>query len=174
MDKLLEVDWTGLWVPTHSVAEIIIRGTLMYLGLFLLMRFAMKRQTGSFSLADVLLIVIIADAAQNGFSKQYESVTEGLILISTIIFWNFAIDWLSHKSPAFSRLVSPPPLLLIRDGQMMRKNLRQELITTEEMMSNLRQQGISEIAQVKRAYLEADGHISVIENDSSPRKSHTK
>jgi len=162
LDKLFYVDWPVMWIPTHSIAEIVVRGTFMYLGLFVLMRFVMKRQAGSFSLADILLIVIIADAAQNGFSKQYQSVTEGLVLVLTIIAWDFAIDWLSHKSRAVQRLVSPPPLLLVRDGQMLRQNLRRELITTEEMMSHLRQHGISKLAEVKRAYMEADGQISVI------------
>ena len=162
LDKLFHIDWAEMWIPTHSVSEIIVRGTLMYLGLFVLMRFVMKRQAGSFSLADILLIVIIADAAQNGFSKQYQSVTEGLVLVLTIIAWDFAIDWLAHRYRPVERLVSPPPLLLVRDGEMLRQNLRRELITTEELMSHLRQQGISKLAEVNRAYMEADGQISVI------------
>lgn len=172
MEKLFSVDWAGLWIPTHSLTEIVIRGTLMYLGLFILMRFFMKRQAGSFSLADILLIVIIADAAQNGFSKQYESVTEGLLLVLTIITWDFAIDLLAHKSKSFDRLVTPPPLLLVREGEMLRKNLRQELITPEEMMSHLRQLGIAKLTEVKRAYMESDGQISVIKykNDDAPAR----
>lgn len=164
-EKLFHVDWPALWVPTYSVAEMVIRGSMMYLSIFVLLRFVMKRQAGSFNLADILLIVIIADAAQNGFSRQYESVTEGLILVFTIIAWDFAIDWLSHKSRRFARVVSPLPLLLVRDGEMLRRNLRQELITTEEMMSHLRQQGISKLAEVKRAYMEANGQVSIIKAD---------
>jgi uncharacterized membrane protein YcaP (DUF421 family) len=164
LEKLSYIDWQEMWVPTHSIAELIVRGSVMYLGLFVLMRFFMKRQAGSFNLADILLIVIIADAAQNGFSKQYQSVTEGLVLVLTIIAWDFAIDWMSHRFRIVGRLVSPPPLLLIRDGVMLRQNLRRELITTEEMMSHLRQQGVSKLAEVKRAYMEADGQISVIKS----------
>lgn len=172
MEKLFSIDWPGLWIPTHSIAEVVFRGSLMYLGLFILLRFFMKRQTGSFSLSDILLIVLIADAAQNGFSKQYESVTEGLILVLTIVGWDFAIDWLAHKSRSFNKFVSPPPLLLVQEGKMLRQNLRQELITPEEMMSHLRQQGIEKLAEVKRAYMEADGQISIIKND--PAESHKK
>lgn len=167
MDKLFSIDWPELWIPTHSIAEMVLRGTLMYLGLFVLMRFFMKRQAGSFSLSDILLIVIIADAAQNAFSKQYESVTEGLILVLTIVTWDFVIDWLAYKSPIFNRLVSPPPLLLVQEGKMLRQNLRRELITSEEIMSHLRQQGVGTLAEVKRAYMEADGQISVIKNDTA-------
>jgi uncharacterized membrane protein YcaP (DUF421 family) len=162
MDRLFSIDWSQLVIPTHSIAEMVIRGTLMYLGLFLLMRVTMKRQAGSFSMADILLIVLIADAAQNGFANEYRSITEGLVLVATIIFWDIAIDWLGQRSRNFARFVSPPPLLLVRDGHMLRANMRQEFITPEEMMSHLRQQGIQKLAEVKRAYMEPDGQISVI------------
>jgi uncharacterized membrane protein YcaP (DUF421 family) len=162
MEKLFHIEWGELFIPTHSIAEILIRGSIMYLGIFLIMRFVMKRQAGSFNLADILLIVIIADAAQNGFAKDYKSVTEGLFLIVVIIGWDFAIDCLAHRSRRFARLVSPPPLLLVRDGMMIRQNLRQELITPDEMMSHLRQQGVTKLAEVKRAYMESDGQISVL------------
>jgi uncharacterized membrane protein YcaP (DUF421 family) len=152
-DKFLHVDWPGLIIPTHSTAEMIVRGSLMYLAIFVLMRFVMKRQAGSFNLADILLIGIIADATQNGFSREYTSITEGLVLLVTIIGWDFAIDWLVHKSRRFARLVSPAPLLLVRDGQMLRQNLRRELISTEELQSHLRQQGVSKLHEVKRAYM---------------------
>ena len=89
MEKLLQVDWAGLFIPTHSVAEMVVRGTLMYLALFLILRFLMKRQGGSIGIADLLVIIIIADAAQNAFAKEYSSVTEGVVLVLTIIFWDF-------------------------------------------------------------------------------------
>jgi uncharacterized membrane protein YcaP (DUF421 family) len=53
-----------------------------------------RRQTGGLSTPDVLLVILLADAAQNGMADQYRSVTEGVMLVGTIIFWNFAIDWL--------------------------------------------------------------------------------
>lgn len=167
MEKIFTIEWAELWIPTHSIAEMMLRGSLMYLGLFVLMRFFMKRQAGSFSLSDLLLIVLIADAAQNAFSKEYQSLTEGLILVLTIVAWDFVIDWLAYRSPVFNRLISPPPLLLVQEGKMLRRNLRQELITPEEIMSQLRQQGVGDLTEVRRAYIEADGQISVIKNDGA-------
>jgi uncharacterized membrane protein YcaP (DUF421 family) len=167
MDKIFTIDWAKLWIPTHSVAEMMLRGSFMYVGLFLLMRFVMKRQAGSFSLSDILLIVLIADAAQNALSKEYQSITEGLILVSTIVAWDFVIDWLAYKSRVFNKLLSPPPLLLVQEGKLLRQNLRRELITPEEIMSQLRQQGVGDLREVKRAYIEGDGQISVIKNDGA-------
>ena len=156
-----QLPWQEIFVPTHSVEEMILRGTLMYLGLFILMRFILKRQAGGLSIPDVLLVVILADAAQNGMAGEYRSITEGIVLITTIIFWNLAIDWLGYHVPFIERLARPAPLLLIKDGQVLRRHLRQELVTMDELLSKLREEGITSPSDVKKAYIEGDGNISV-------------
>ena len=70
----------------------------MYLGLFVIMRFMARRQAGHFGPADLLVIVLIADAAQNGLGKEYSSVTEGLALVLTIVGWEYLLDWLAWPS----------------------------------------------------------------------------
>jgi hypothetical protein len=72
----LSVDWSSVFVPAIGLAEIVVRGSLMYLGLFIILRFKARRQAGHFEPADLLVIVLIADAAQNGLGKDYGSVTE--------------------------------------------------------------------------------------------------
>src|SRR5207249_1774077 len=74
------------------------------------LRFVLKRQIGGLSPPDVLLVVLLADAAQNGMADEYRSVTEGVFVVTTIIFWNFAIDWLEYHFPAMERLLRPAPL----------------------------------------------------------------
>jgi uncharacterized membrane protein YcaP (DUF421 family) len=74
-----------------------------------MMRFILKRQSGGLSTPDVLLIVLLADAAQNGVAGEYRSVTEGILLVGTIVFWNFAVDWLEYRFPAMERLLRPAP-----------------------------------------------------------------
>lgn len=167
MDPLLKVDWAALFIPTHSVIEMIVRGTLMYLGLFVILRFVMKRQAGAIGIADILVIVLIADAAQNGFAHEYRSITEGLVLVLTIVFWDFAIDWLAYRMPSFGKLVEPSPLLLIRNGRVIQRNMSRELITLDELKSQLRSHGIERVADVRSAYLESDGQISVVPRSPS-------
>ena len=162
MYALMEIDWRVVFVPSNSVLEIILRGTLTYLALFVLMRVVLKRETGTVSLADLLMVVLIADAAQNAMASEYKSVTEGVVLVSTLIFWNYALDWLGARFPLFGRLVHPPPLKLVEDGRLLRRNMRKEMITEEEMMSHLREQGVEDVSEVKAAYMEGDGRISVI------------
>jgi uncharacterized membrane protein YcaP (DUF421 family) len=162
MSSMFQLDWQQMFVPTVPILEIVLRGTLMYLGLFLLMRFIMRRDPGDLSLADVLLVVILADAAQNGMAGEYRSITEGVILVATLICWNYALDWLAYRSPFMQRILEPPPLLLIKNGRMLKHNMRQEMITEEELRGQLRQHGVATVSEVKEARMESDGHISVI------------
>ncbi len=159
------VDWNAMFVPEHSLLEIFLRGTIMYIVLFSILRFFMKRQSGVIGIADLLVIVLIADAAQNAMANEYKSIPEGVLLVLTVVFWNFAIDWLGYHFPLLQRFTRPPPLQLIKDGQLLRRNMRQEMITREELMSQLRQQGIDDPAEVKKAFIEGDGRISIIRRD---------
>ncbi len=72
----------------------------------------LRRQAGTISISDFLVIVLIADAAQNAMGSQYQSIKEGLILVTTIVFWDYFLDWLGYKFPFFDRLLRPSPLLL--------------------------------------------------------------
>lgn len=143
----------------------------MYLALFIMLRVILKRQTGTLGMSDLLLITLLADAAQNAMAGEYKSLPDGIVLVATIIFWNYLFDWLSFKSAWFSRLIEPSPLPLIEDGKMLRRNMRQEFITEDELMMQLRQQGLEDISKVKRAFIESNGQISVIERK---QKRHNK
>ncbi len=164
MYALLAIDWKAVFVPDTSLAEIVVRGTLVYLLLFFILRF-LRREAGALGISDLLVVVLIADAAQNGMAGEYKSVTEGAALVGTIAAWDFFLDWLGFRFPAFGRLLRPAPLPLVRDGRMLRRNMRREMITEEELLSQLREQGVEGVEEVKRCCLEGDGHISVIKNE---------
>ena len=166
MDKIFQVDWQSVFVPTESLLEVIIRGTIMYLVMFALLRI-FRRQAGSFSIADLLVIVVIADAAQNGMAGDSKSVTESVLLIGTIILWDFFLDWLGFKSKIFERILESEKLQVIEDGKFLRRNMRKEMITLEELESQMRQSGIETVGEVKTAWLESDGHFSFIKKEES-------
>ena len=162
MGWLLPDDWWFLVLPDKPLAEIVARGTVMYLGLFFLLRAVLKREAGTVGVSDLLVVVLIADAAQNAMAAEYQSIPDGLVLCGTIIFWAFALDWLAYHVPAVRPWLSSPPLLLVKDGKMQPRNMRRELITEEELRSQLREQGIEDLAEVREAYIEGDGRFSVI------------
>ena len=156
------MDWGDLFGFTVSPLEIVVRGTVMYIGLFILFRVVIRRRIGAIGMADVLILVIVADAAQNGMSGDYKSISEGLLLVSTIIGWNVLVDWMAYRLPAMRRILEPPPLLLIDQGRILRRHLRHEFITQEELQSKLREHGVSSAAEVDKAYMEPDGEVTVL------------
>jgi uncharacterized membrane protein YcaP (DUF421 family) len=158
----MRIDWHAVFVPSIGLAEMVLRGTIMYLALFVILRFVGRRQAGHFGPADLLVIVLIADAAQNGLGKEYGSVTEGIVLVLTIVVWEYALDWAMWRFPALRPLLKPPGLTLVRDGKVVTEALRREMVSREELDGQLREQGVETIAEVKLARLEGDGRLSVI------------
>jgi uncharacterized membrane protein YcaP (DUF421 family) len=164
------MDWKSIFLPDISFFEIILRGSIMYIALFALLRVVLKRQTGTLGMTDLLLITLLADASQNAMAGEYKSIPDGIVLVGTLIFWNYAFDWLSFKSEWFGRLIEPPPLLLIKNGKMLRRNMKLELIKEDELMMELREQGIDDVSKVKEAFIESDGRISVIQYEERQHK----
>ena len=157
------MDWKSIFLPDTSLFEIILRGSIMYIALFAMLRIVLKRQTGTLGMTDLLLITLLADASQNAMAGEYKSIPDGIVLVGTIISWNYLFDWLSYKSEWFGRLIEPPPLPLIKNGRMLRRNMRHELITEAELIMELREQGLDDVSKVKESFIESDGRISVIQ-----------
>ena len=158
-----------------SPGELILRGSLIYWFLFFILRFVLRRDAGSLGLADILMIVLIADASQNGMSGEYKSVGEGMILVGTIVAWNYFFDWMSYRYRWFARFSEPRVVPLVRHGSVLGENLRREMLTLDELKSQLREGGVESIRDVKHARLESDGHISIIKyapSELQPKVKH--
>lgn len=145
-----------------SPLELIIRGTSVYWFIFLAYRYILRRGAGQIGFADIMLLVLIADASSLALSGTYETITEGFILISTLMFWSWLVDYASLKIKWVNRLIEPTPTLLIYNGQILHRNLRKEHLTLDDLTTQLRFNGIESATEVKRAYFEGDGEISVI------------
>jgi len=169
-----QVNWHEVFVPHTPLLEIFVRGTLVYLILFLLLRVLLKRESGTLGITDTLLIVLIADASQNAMANDYKSVSDGVFLVATLIFWSLFLNWLSYRFPLFEKLLKPRKLLLVKNGRMLKENMRKELITYSELMSEVRTNGITDLSTIKEAYMEPTGTISIITTDNSPGKREDK
>lgn len=167
---MLDIDWHGMFVPTVSLLEIVLRGSAVYLIILVLLRL-FRREAGTLGTTDLIVIVLVADAAQNAMSADYHSITEGLVLVATIFAWNYGLDWLGFRYPWAYRLLHPSPLLLVSEGRVQRRNLRSEMLTMEDLMEQLREQGVDDVRQVKKCFLEADGRLSVLKKETGDKTS---
>ena len=165
----MTIDWAGMIRPEHAL-EVFVRGSLMYLGLFTLIRTVIRRRMGSLAPSDLLVLMILSDAAQNGMTGQYNSVSDGLVLCATIVFWATAFDWLAFRFPWFRRVLEPEPLPLVEGGRFLHANMKHEMLGEKDVLSLLRESGVKDVHQVEQAYLEPDGKISVFRADEKDVK----
>lgn len=169
---MFDVSWADVFAFDTPPLEILVRGTVVYLALFTLLRGVLHREAAAIGITDLLVVVLLADAAQNAMAGSYTTVPDGILLVSTIIFWAFTLDWLGYRFPRIQHFVHPRPLPLVRDGQLLWRNLRREYITREELMSQLRLQGMDDLDDIAAAYMESDGRISFITKEQ--RAGHRK
>ena len=148
--------------PDVSPFETVVRGVFMYLSIFVLLRVILRGRTSAVSVSDILVLVLISDAAQNAMAANYVSITSGLLLVTTIVVTSLVMDWLAFRFVAMRRFVHPQHKPLVVDGRVLRKALAEELMTEEELMTQLRLNGVEDASAVKAAYLEGNGEISVI------------
>lgn len=164
MDILIDVDWQRTFTFSTPILETIIRGTVVYLALFTLLRVVLKRESGGIGTTDLLVVVLLADASQNAMADNYASIPDGLLLVSTIVGVDYILDWLAFQYAPIRRFVRPAPLKLVEDGRMLRANMRREYITEEELMSQLRHQAFDDLSRIRAVYVEGDGRFSVLQD----------
>ena len=162
---ILGFDLGAALTPDVNLLETVVRGVLMYLSIFVLLRVILRGRTSAVSVSDLLVLLLVADAAQNAMAADYQSITSGVVLVGTIVLMSFVMDWLAYRSEAVRRFVHPDRRPLIQDGRVLRRALQQELMTEEELMTQLRLNGVDDVSEVKAAYLEGNGSVSVITFD---------
>lgn len=159
---ILGFDLEKAFVPDVSVFEMVIRGVIMYLAIFILLRVVLRGRLGTMTSSDLLVLVIISDAAQNGMSGTYNSITDGIVLVATIVGMSFLFDWLGYHVSWMRRFVHPDRKPLVVDGRIIRRTLHEELMTEGELLTQIRLSGVDDLEAVKAAYLEGNGAVSVI------------
>src|SRR5687767_9346949 len=98
-------DWNSLFDPSLPLVEIFVRGTLIYLGLLVMLRVVGQREIGAIGMHDLLVIVLIAEAVQQGLTGQYRAIPDGLLLVATILGWSVAIDAIAWRWPRLGQAI---------------------------------------------------------------------
>ena len=153
---------SSVFKMTMPIVELFIRGSVMFWFLVLVFRVVLRRDVGSMGMTDFLFVVLLGDAAQNGMIGDASSATDAVVLISTLVFWNVAIDWATWRWPSLEKLFAARRLTLVRNGKRNRRNMRREFISDAELMSKVREEGLEDLSKIKAMYLESDGEISLI------------
>jgi uncharacterized membrane protein YcaP (DUF421 family) len=159
---ILGFDIGAALIPDVSIFETIVRGIVTYLAIFVMLRVVLRGRSSAVTVSDLLVFVLVADAAQNAMAADYHSVTNGIVLVGTIFGSSLVVDWLAFRFPRVQQFVHPERKPLIVNGRVVRKTLQDELMTEPELMTQLRLNGAERVEDVKCAYLEGNGEVSVI------------
>ncbi|HVK11160.1 MAG TPA: YetF domain-containing protein [Gemmataceae bacterium] len=155
-------DWAAIFVPDVSLFESVVRGTVVYFAVLVLMRVLPKRAIGSVGLSDILVLVLISECVSQALNANSPSVVNGVVTVVTLLVWDFALDWAGYRSVWVRKALEHQPVPLVRDGRTIDDKLRAERITKDELLSQLRLNGVEAVGQVKTATLEPDGTVSVV------------
>jgi uncharacterized membrane protein YcaP (DUF421 family) len=139
----------------------------MFLAINVLLRVAPKRRTGSLSPNDMIILVLIGALVRDATMGGSTSIADILAMIAVIVGWGYIFDFMEYRFPALGRMLREPEAPLIRDGQVIHQSMRRELISEQELMAALREQGIEDLIDVRSACLEADGQISIIKRNGN-------
>ena len=153
--------WNDLSHLSVSPLNLIIRATVVYLAVLLLLRVSGKREMGQMAVTEFVAILLISNAVQNAMNGGDNSLFGGLLLAGVLIFLSWLISVLTYRSKIFSRVFEGTPTLLVHKGKVLRENLARERLTDSEFRSLLRKQGIHHLEELSSAILEADGSLSI-------------
>lgn len=145
--------------------ELVIRAVVVYATLLAALRLFGKREIGQFTLYDLVLVLLVANAVQPAITGPDTSLAGGLVIIATLILLNFAIGRLD-RFRIFHRLFQPPPTLIIQDGHYLTDRLRREGVDQAEVEMAIREHGLADVSNVRIGVLEPDGTISIVGKES--------
>jgi len=146
--------------------EFVVRGTVVYAVLMVLVRLSGKRTVGQFTPFDLLVVMLLSEAVSNALSGEDHSLLGGLLIAATLIALNMAVAYLSAHSTRVEKAVEGVPVLLARDGKVFDEVMRRHRISQAELEEALREADC-ELKDLRCAFLEMDGDISIMTNKKS-------
>ena len=144
--------------------EIIARATVMYFFLWLVARGTGKRQLSEMTAFELILLVTLGDLVQQGVTQEDMSLTGAMLAVGTVTVWVVLFSYVEWRFPRIRPLVEGVPVVVVQDGQPVEEILRLERVTMDELREGARNQGISDLGDIRLGVLEPDGKFSFIQS----------
>ncbi|HUM50742.1 MAG TPA: DUF421 domain-containing protein [Chitinophagales bacterium] len=154
----------------HSLLNIAFRSSVVYIFMVASFRIFGKRELSQLSITDLSLVVLISNAVQNAMVGENTSLIGGLTAGVVLFALNMVVSFLMFRFKPIRNLIQSEPVTLIYNGKILDKNLKDVLLTDDELLAAVREHGVSAIQDVSLAVMEVDGNISVISEDGNQFK----
>src|SRR3954447_14870193 len=142
--------------------DIVLRAAVVFFFLLVLMRVIGRRELSSLQPFDLILIIVLGDAVQQGLTQDDYSLTGALLAVGTIAALQVGVSWVGFRFPRTRPLLEGTPIIVVQDGEVIERNLRRERLTVEEIAEEARKQQIAHLTDIRFAILENDGTLSFI------------
>jgi len=142
--------------------DLVARAVFVFAFMLLLTRVIGKRELGSLQPFDLILLIVLGDALQQGLTQDDYSLTGAVLVVGTIAVLQILVSWLSYRFPRTRPIFEGEPLIIVEDGKPIERNLKRERLTVEEIAEAARLEQIAHLADVQWAILETSGQISFI------------
>ncbi|HZQ89941.1 MAG TPA: YetF domain-containing protein [Gaiellaceae bacterium] len=146
--------------------DLVLRATVVFAFILLLTRVIGKRELGSLQPFDLVLLIVLGDALQQGLTQDDYSLTGAILVVGTIAVLQVFVSWLSYRFPRARPILDGEPIIIVQDGEAIERNLKRERLTIEEVAEEARRQQIAHLSEVQFAILETSGAISFIKSSS--------
>jgi uncharacterized membrane protein YcaP (DUF421 family) len=155
-----------VWAMSAPWWHFVFRAVAIYVLVMVLVRVSGKRAVGQFTPFDLVLLILVGNAVQNGLNGGDNSVTGAIILAGTLILMNFGVAFVTARSQRAERIIEGVPMVLARDGVVFKDVLRRELVSLDDFHEALRMNNLADPEDVALALLETNGNISVVPRDA--------
>jgi uncharacterized membrane protein YcaP (DUF421 family) len=146
--------------------DLVLRATALYIFVVVLMRIIGRRELSTLSPVDLVLLIVLGDALQQGLTQDDYSITGAVIVVTTIGVLQVIASYLTFRSRRMKKLLEGEPIVLIEDGKLIERNLRRERLRPEDVAEEMRIEGIANFADVRWGILESNGQFSFIKNET--------
>jgi len=147
--------------------DLVLRAVALYIFVLILMRMVGRRELSSLTPVDLVLLVVLGDALQQGLTQDDYSVTGAIIVITTIALLQVLTSYITYLSRRAKKVIDGDPIVILEDGELIERNLRRQRLRPEDVAEEMRLQGIGNFTEVRWGILESNGSFSFVKNDDS-------
>ena len=147
--------------------DIVLRGVAIFVFLYVLMRAIGRRELSTLEPFDLILLIVLGDAVQQGLTQDDYSLTGAFLAIGTIAVMQLLVSYTNFRFPRLRPLLEGEPIVIVQDGKLIDRNMRRERLTPDDLMSAARQQNIASLDEIAWAVMETSGSISFIKKSGS-------
>lgn len=154
--------------------EVVIRATAIFFFLLVAVRAVGRRELSEMSAFELLVLVTMGDLVQQAVTQEDMSVMGGVLAVGTFATWSVIIGYITYRSKRADKVITGVPVLVVKDGELIRDVLEMERIPESDVLEAARQQGIADLAKVYVGIVESDGQFSFIRTDDKPPQNATQ